>query len=84
MDVTEAVLRPNPRLGPAVLELFRDVPKEADSGWLVMAGDDGVGGNGSGGGGEAPCVPQHDEGFLTLWHHLLHCCSDVVMQKQQK
>ena len=50
-DVTEAVLRPNPRLGPAVLELFRDVPKEADSGWLVMAGDDGVGGNGSGGGG---------------------------------
>jgi hypothetical protein len=45
----------------------------------VMAGDDGVGGNGGGGGGKAPRLPRRDEGFLTLWHHLLHCCSDVVM-----
>ncbi|KAL3777251.1 hypothetical protein ACHAW5_008543 [Stephanodiscus triporus] len=44
VDVAEGVLVPNPQLGPAVLELFRSIPEEADSGRLVMASEDGDGG----------------------------------------
>ena len=62
-DVTELVLRPNPHLGPAVLELFRSMPEEADSSRLVMTtaggdggGDDGCGGGGGGGGGGGDCA----------------------------
>ena len=38
-DVSAGVLGPRPELGPAVLELFRSVPEEADSPRLVTAGD---------------------------------------------
>ena len=34
-DVADGVLAPRPELGPAVLELFRSIPEEADSGRLV-------------------------------------------------
>ena len=30
-DITNNVLSPHPELGPAVLELFRSIPEEADS-----------------------------------------------------
>jgi transportin-3 len=39
-DVSSTVLTPNPELGPAVLELFRSIPEEADSTRLVMQNEE--------------------------------------------
>lgn len=39
-DVTNSVLTPHPELGPAVLELFRSIPEEADSNRLVLGSEE--------------------------------------------
>ncbi|KAL7536651.1 hypothetical protein ACHAXR_009842 [Thalassiosira sp. AJA248-18] len=39
-DITNNVLTPHPELGPAILELFRSIPEEADSNRLVLASEE--------------------------------------------
>ena len=39
-DITNNILTPHPELGPAILELFRSIPEEADSNRLVLASED--------------------------------------------
>lgn len=41
-DITNNVLSPHPELGPAVLELFRSIPEEADSSRLILPREEDV------------------------------------------
>ena len=44
LNVTANILTPHPNLRPAVLELFRSIPAEADSERLVLAREEDLGG----------------------------------------
>jgi transportin-3 len=49
-DIATNILTPHPDLGPAVLELYRSIPEEADSTRLVLTGGSSSSSSASGGG----------------------------------
>ena len=41
-DITNNILMTHPELGPAILELFRSIPEEADSTRLILVNEDDI------------------------------------------
>ena len=66
-DICNTVLTPHPELGPAILELFRSIPEEADSNRLVLTNTNS---NNNG---------EEEEAFLRRYRDMLRNSAHIVL-----
>ena len=82
-DITNNVLTPHPTLGPAILELFRSIPEEADSSRLVLATASATAtSTGSGGHGDEEELWNYRNMLRNSSHVVLGLCEHAVTSMQ--